>query len=106
MHPTITLEFKGKIYVGGGSDGEHCTDRFQCYNPDNDSWSVKARIPTAKMTIFAKSNDVLYAIESNKYIYKYDVNQNEWTTVIQFERKWLNFVHVGYYSLIHHISGL
>lgn len=77
------VEFKGKIYVGGGSnDTDTCRiDHLQCYNPDTDTWSEKARMPTTEKTVFAKSNDVLYALEPNQYIYQYDVNRNEWTTV-------------------------
>lgn len=79
------VEFKGKIYVAGAVKSGYYTDCFQCYNPDTDSWSMKANIPYAGAPFLIKSSDIIYAIRSNGDIHQYDVNQNRWSKVIQFE---------------------
>lgn len=70
----VLIEFQGKIYVADGT-------LFFCYNPDNNSWSAKANISTDDKPWLAKTEDRLFAIESNWAIHQYEENQNKWTTV-------------------------
>lgn len=67
------VEFDGKIYVAG-------ENLFNCYDPDADLWSVKTSITGGKLSL-AKSKELLYAIESNWIVHKYDANEDKWTTV-------------------------
>lgn len=71
------VELNGMIYVGDRGDRG---DRFQCYNPNRDSWSIKASLPVGKLNL-AKSENLIYAIESNWTVHQYDTNRNIWTTV-------------------------
>jgi N-acetylneuraminic acid mutarotase len=54
-----------RIYVTGGQPGNSgdATNIAQVYNPEDDSWSVGASIPTARFDLaLAVVNDVFYAI--------------------------------------------
>lgn len=74
------VELNGKIYVAQ----KKC---FFCYDPSSDSWTVKAILNAgAEISSLIKSNEILYAIESNCTIHRYDVNQNRWTVVIIFTK--------------------
>lgn len=84
------VEFQGKIYVaggyvGGGNGAENRIDHFQCYNPDTDSWSMKSSILETGTQFLIKSTDFIYSITLNGFINQYDVNQDKWERVIQFE---------------------
>lgn len=67
-------ELNGKIYVAIGS-------YFFWYDTSNDSWSRRSETTFVNELWLAKSNEVIYAIESNWTIHKYNANQNAWTTV-------------------------
>lgn len=60
-HDYNAVELNGKIYIADYS-------YFFCYDTFNDSWSNKARAPTAGEPWLAKSNGPLYAFESNRTI--------------------------------------
>lgn len=70
------VELNGMIYVAWFSD-------FYRYDTPKDLLSKIEAAGTAGTPSFAKSNELIYAIESNWTIHQYDAIQNEWTTVIE-----------------------
>lgn len=73
------VELNGKIYVAIDSN-------FFFYDPTSGLWAKRANFKTAEadQPWLAKSNGLLYAIESNWTIHRYNANKNAWTTVIEF----------------------
>lgn len=56
--------YKKKLYViGGGPNGKLATDKTQCYDPANNTWSLKAPMPVEAKCINAASfRDHIYVV--------------------------------------------
>lgn len=79
-----TASCAGKLFViGGGPDDYNCSDKVQCYDPEADSWQLRANIPIAKRCITAVSlNNLVYVAGGlTKAIYCYDPTQDYWMHV-------------------------
>ncbi|XP_028987563.1 kelch-like protein 24a [Betta splendens] len=76
----------GKLFViGGGPDDNTCSDKVQCYDPESDTWSLRANIPIAKRCITAVSlNNLIYVCGGlTKVVYCYDPIEDYWMPVVQ-----------------------
>ncbi|XP_021252484.1 kelch-like protein 24 isoform X2 [Numida meleagris] len=74
----------GKLFViGGGPDDNTCSDKVQSYDPDTNSWLLRATIPIAKRCITAVSlNNLIYVAGGlTKAIYCYDPVEDYWMHV-------------------------
>ncbi|XP_039412618.1 kelch-like protein 24 isoform X3 [Corvus cornix cornix] len=74
----------GKLFViGGGPDDNTCSDKVQSYDPDTNSWLLRATIPIAKRCITAVSlNNLIYVAGGlTKAIYCYDPIEDYWMHV-------------------------
>lgn len=74
----------GKLFViGGGPDDNTCSDKVQSYNPETNSWLLRAAIPIAKRCITAVSlNNLIYVAGGlTKAIYCYDPVEDYWMHV-------------------------
>ncbi|XP_026710538.1 kelch-like protein 24 isoform X2 [Athene noctua] len=74
----------GKLFViGGGPDDNTCSDKVQSYDPDTNSWLLRATIPIAKRCITAVSlNNLIYVAGGlTKAIYCYDPAEDYWMHV-------------------------
>ncbi|CAG07691.1 unnamed protein product [Tetraodon nigroviridis] len=75
----------GKLFViGGGPDDDTCSDKVQCYDPEADTWLLRANIPIAKRCITAVSlNNLIYVCGGlTKSVYCYDPSQDYWIHVV------------------------
>uniref|UniRef100_A0A8C7WQW0 Kelch-like family member 24b n=1 Tax=Oryzias sinensis TaxID=183150 RepID=A0A8C7WQW0_9TELE len=75
----------GKLFViGGGPDDETCSDKVQCYDPETNTWLLRANIPIAKRCITAVSlNNMIYVCGGlTKSIYCYDPVSDYWMLVL------------------------
>ncbi|KAL6467866.1 hypothetical protein MHYP_G00235430 [Metynnis hypsauchen] len=75
----------GRLFVIGGEPDENsCTDKVQCYDPETNSWLLRANIPVAKRNITAVSlNNMVYMCGGlTKSIYCYDPAQDFWMPVV------------------------
>ncbi|XP_071394915.1 kelch-like protein 24a [Centroberyx affinis] len=75
----------GKLFViGGGPDDNTCSDKVQCYDPETDSWLLRANIPIAKRCITAVSlNNLIYVSGGlTKSIFCYDPAEDYWMHVV------------------------
>jgi len=82
----------GKLYVGGGYNNETTFQRWQVYDPEEDSWSYKSSLPDSfRAFVIGVINDQVYAgIGVNAYGASddwsmYDPEENEWTTKKSFD---------------------
>lgn len=82
------IEFDGKIYVTGGSDGTNYSHQFYCYDPNANLWFEKSYINGDRQNpAFGKTHQNLYAFGSNKTVHQYDIARDIWTMVCrQFSR--------------------
>ncbi|KAM9089612.1 kelch-like protein 24 isoform X3 [Balaenoptera ricei] len=74
----------GKLFViGGGPDDNTCSDKVQSYDPETNSWLLRAAIPIAKRCITAVSlNNLIYVAGGlTKAIYCYDPVEDYWMHV-------------------------
>ncbi|XP_056116113.1 kelch-like protein 24a isoform X2 [Rhinichthys klamathensis goyatoka] len=81
--PAVT-SCAGKLFVIGGQPDENgCSNKVQCYDPETDSWQLRACIPFTKPNISAVSlNNVIYVCGGlTKSIYCYDPSQDHWMHV-------------------------
>ncbi|XP_016385439.1 kelch-like protein 24 [Sinocyclocheilus rhinocerous] len=81
--PAVT-SCAGKLFVIGGEPYENsCSSKVQCYDPESDSWQLKACIPITKPNISAVSlNHLIYVCGGlTKSIYCYDPSQDHWMHV-------------------------
>ncbi|XP_007236437.2 kelch-like protein 24a [Astyanax mexicanus] len=75
----------GRMFVIGGEPDENsCTDKVQCYDPETDSWLLRANVPISKRNIAAVSlNNLVYVCGGlTKSIYCYDPAQDFWMPVV------------------------
>ncbi|XP_056453577.1 kelch-like protein 24a [Gadus chalcogrammus] len=75
----------GKLFViGGGPDDNTCSDKVQCYDPEEDTWMIRANIPIAKRCITAVSlNNLIYVAGGlTKSIFCYDPVEDYWMHVV------------------------
>ncbi|KAI1883001.1 hypothetical protein AGOR_G00240730 [Albula goreensis] len=75
----------GKLFViGGGPDDNTCSDKVQCYDPESDTWLLRANIPIAKRCITAVSlNNLIYVSGGlTKSIFCYDPVEDYWMHVV------------------------
>ncbi|XP_036412059.1 kelch-like protein 24a [Colossoma macropomum] len=75
----------GRLFVIGGEPDENsCTDKVQCYDPETDSWLLRANVPVSKRNITAVSlNNLVYVCGGlTKSIYCYDPVQDFWMPVV------------------------
>ncbi|KAG7250209.1 hypothetical protein CRUP_027503 [Coryphaenoides rupestris] len=75
----------GKLFViGGGPDDNTCSDKVQCYDPEEDTWLLRANIPIAKrcITAVSLSNLIYVAGGLTKSIFCYDPVGDYWMHVV------------------------
>ncbi|XP_036377721.1 kelch-like protein 24 [Megalops cyprinoides] len=75
----------GKLFViGGGPDDNTCSDKVQCYDPESDTWLLRANIPIAKRCITAVSlNNLIYVCGGlTKSLFCYDPAEDYWMHVV------------------------
>jgi N-acetylneuraminic acid mutarotase len=82
---TTGLLASKRIYVMGGGQDMVATNYTQVYNPENDSWSMAAQMPTIRGWLaVAVVNDLLYAIGGAPYLTASFVTTNEQYTPLGY----------------------
>lgn len=70
--------------MSGLSAVSDCLSQVQCYDPETDTWLLRANIPIAKRCITAVSlNNLIYVCGGlTKSVYCYDPSQDYWIHVV------------------------
>uniref|UniRef100_A0A1A8PHY7 Kelch-like 24 n=1 Tax=Nothobranchius rachovii TaxID=451742 RepID=A0A1A8PHY7_9TELE len=87
--PAVAGCAKKLFVIGGGIEDDVCTNVVQCFDPETDSWNLRANLPIAKNCISAASlNQMIYVCGGlTPNIFCYDPNTDVWMNVAQMDYK-------------------